>query len=331
MNKKNTLPSLFVFLIVLMGLASLFLLGPEPKKTAISAKPNSHPRSAMKSVATGEESIGDEVSGLITSMLNAPIAFYGKIVDQNGNPVPLASVSYGLLDKFNEPGSVGKTSADGRGNFTIEGVRGAVISVSVNKKGFYHVEDLSKGSFAYGYGPDSTIKPAPTKTAPAVFVLHKMGNAVPLVYNKYRSFLIRKDGSPVTVDLITGKPSDTGQLKVEAWTKEKDPNGPRSFDWKCRISTPGGGITERNGEFDFSAPPDGYREFDEIAMSKNAEQWSSQVEKEYFLRLADGRFARIRLRMIAGGSHFFNLESYLNPKVGSRNLEPAPEVSGDLE
>jgi hypothetical protein len=55
-------------------------------------------------------------------------------------------------------------------------------------------------------------------------------------------------------------------------------------------------------------------------MSSNARQWSSQVEREYFVKLADNRYARLKLTAFAGARNFFVLESYLNPS-GSRNLE----------
>jgi hypothetical protein len=58
-------------------------------------------------------------------------------------------------------------------------------------------------------------------------------------------------------------------------------------------------------------------------MLQTAEKWQPQVQREYFVKLNDGRFARIQLKMIAQGNHFFRLESYLNPS-GSRNLEFDP-------
>jgi hypothetical protein len=273
-----------------------------------------------------EQAARRQIVGMVESMLNTPIVLHGKVVDQHGNPVPKARIGYGLLDKFNESGSTGHQFADAQGNFTISGVRGAVIGVSASKEGYYKIHNVSNQSFAYGYGTDAYTKPPPTKENPAVLVLHKMGVMEPLVFNEYRSFMIQKDGTPVLVDLASGTPSSSGQFKVEAWTKEKLPGGSKYFDWKCRLSVPGGGLIERKGAFDFEAPADGYRESDEILMPKDAEGWNSQVEKEYFLRLADGRYARIRFRMIAGGHHFFNMESYLNPKTGSRNLEFDPKT-----
>jgi hypothetical protein len=92
----------------------------------------------------------------------------------------------------------------------------------------------------------------------------------------------------------------------------------------------GGTLVERKGEFDFEAPLDGYIQFDEIVMPRTAERWHPDGAREYFITLADGRYARIQFKIIAGGDHFFLLESYLNPTAGSRNLEwdPKNQVTG---
>ena len=51
--------------------------------------------------------------------------------------------------------------------------------------------------------------------------------------------------------------------------------------------------------------------------------WSSRAHRAYFLKLANGNYARVSFEMVAGGDHFFQLESFLNPS-GSRNLEFDP-------
>lgn len=260
----------------------------------------------------------------VESMLNTPITFYGKVIDQHGDPVPNARVGYSLLDKFNESGSNAHTYADNDGHINISGVKGAVLGVSVSKEGYYKIHNVSNQRFAYGYGTDSSVKPAPTRDNPAVFILHKMGEMESLIRLENPSFRLRKDGTPVIVDLATGRESSAGQFKVQAWTGERIPDGPRFYDWRCRVSVPGGGLVERRGELDFEAPVEGYREFDEIVMPKDAERWTKDVKKSYFIRLPDGRHARISFSFTSGGYHYFRIDSYLNPKPGSRNLEYDP-------
>jgi hypothetical protein len=138
-----------------------------------------------------------------------------------------------------------------------------------------------------------------------------------------QSSRIPKDGTPVMLDLMTGRSFPSGNFRIQVWTEA--PEGGRKFNWRCQITVPGGGLIERKGQFDFKAPEDGYTEIVEIEMPATSEEWSSQEQREFFVKLPDGRYARVNLTMIAGGNHYFLLESYLNPALGDRNLEFDPE------
>lgn len=339
--KQNSL----IYGLILVLLA-LLLIWSWPKSSTADQDPPARTRSSVESapsekqegpiperpiLGTAEEIEKQKEEGRrsvvenVIGALNTPINFYGKVVDQNGDPVPYAKVGYGLVDKFNESGSKGSSSADASGIISLSGIRGAVISVSVHKEGYYHIQDISNQAFAYGIGPDSNTKSPPTKEDPAVFVLQKMGETESLVVTESRTFRISKDGTPVKIDLSTGRVSNTGQLQVQTWTEEPTPGGSRFYDWRCVISVPGGGLIEREGHFDFEAPIEGYKNSDEIVMPKDAEKWSRQAERQYFVLLPDSHYARIEFKIIAGGDHFFRMQSYLNPKLGSRNLEYDPE------
>jgi hypothetical protein len=155
-----------------------------------------------------------------------------------------------------------------------------------------------------------------------------MGTTEPLV-RAAQSAPVPKDGTPVTVDLMTGRLSPNGNLRVEAWTEA--PEGGRKFSWRCQVTVPGGGLAERTGQFEFEAPEDGYEESVELGMGQDAEQWTSDQQRDYFVKLPDGRFARVKFRMIAGGNHYFVMESFLNPTPGSRNLEYNPKQASGIQ
>jgi hypothetical protein len=63
-------------------------------------------------------------------------------------------------------------------------------------------------------------------------------------------------------------------------------------------------------------------------MRATAEQWASDVPKQYFAKLPDGRYARFSIEFYAGGRNFVVFQSYLNPEPGHRNLEfdPAKQI-----
>jgi hypothetical protein len=267
-----------------------------------------------------------ETAGRILGILATPITFYGKVIDQNGDPIADASVDYGTIDKFDADGSNYRGKTDTNGYFSVSGIQGAVLTVGVSKTGYYNIHGKSDGAFAYGVGPDSTRKEPPTKDRPAVFVLQKMGVTEPLVRVSSRQINIPATGQPTSIDLTTGR-TGRGNVQLESWIGD---SSQRRFDWWYRLSVPGGGLIERQGQFEFEAPVEGYQASIETSMAASADKWSSDVNKSYFARLADGRYARFSINFYPGKRNFVVLESYVNPTPGDRNLEfdPKKEIKG---
>jgi hypothetical protein len=221
-----------------------------------------------------------------------------------------ATVELGTADRPWEEGTSYERITDEKGFFSIIGVEGLSISVDVSKDGYYKTS-RSRGQFSYAQ-PAANKEPLPTPDNPTVFELRKTGHFESLL--QVDSFVkVPRDGTPVDISLKTGRPvaAGTGALRVEAWTNDQL-DGPQE-------------------NFDFEAPANGYRPSDEISMPRTAQRWSPQASREYFLQLVDGRYARIRFEMVAGGDNFVSINSYLNPKLGERNLECDPDatVAGD--
>lgn len=260
----------------------------------------------------------------IVEVFSASIDFWGKVVDQHGDPVPGATVHYSAADKYFKDGSKYEGSSDAEGLFSISNIRGAGLYVRVAKQGYYHIDEKSAHSF--GYGTPSGEVP-PSKLKPAIFVLQRMGETEPLIKLETGSVLLPKDGKAHKLSLRCerGRLSSeaaNGDLLIELWSdyQPPPPHG-RKYNWRCRISVPGGGLAERVGEFNFEAPIENYVQAFEFTMSATTERWQPSLKKEFFLRLADGCFARVKLDIIPGGDHFVDTESYLNPIPGHRNLE----------
>jgi hypothetical protein len=302
---------------------------PPPKPSSAQANldaPSVKPAPAALNLEQTEQAQEEKKKNIIAkivAMMSAPITFYGKVVDQNGDPVPDAHIGFSLADKFAASGSNDYMKASRDGSFSIIGVKGAVLGVNVNKEGYYQIQDVSNQRFAYGVASDGYTKPPPAKENPAVFVLQKMGQAMALI--KIEKYVrTERNGSPKQINLQTGRLTSLGNFKVEAWTNDQAKDAQGHYDWKCRISVPGGGLIERKNDFAFEAPADGYRPSDEIVMPQNAERWNPQASRQYFVKLSNNHFARIEFEMVAGGDHFFSITSYLNPTPGSRNLEFDP-------
>jgi hypothetical protein len=325
--KLNRIIFLFVFVVVGCLLAWWFLMPPatEPAKPheAVASPPGIMGQGASLPLPTDPASQDEErkaVLGQIETAFRTPIAFYGKVIDQYGEPVPHAAIGYTAISKFNAPGTGYSITADESGNFEISEVSGIALSVGVKKNGYYNVPQKSHGVFAYGTGPDSYRQTPPTKENPAVFALHKMGDSVPLIHVNRQQIDVPPTGQAVRVNLATGR---TGQGDIELSSAVGDITQ-RPFDWHYRLRVPGGGLIEREGQFDFIAPEDGYQPNIEVRVTADEDQWASRLTKEYFAKLEDGRFARFSIRFFAGRRNFVVLESYVDPEAGNRNLEFDP-------
>jgi len=340
MNRRKPL---LILAVVLLALGLWWLLralvpdGGSQTEIERGASSPEEPKTPRTSSAEDEDK--KQVIEQITGVFSAPIAFYGRVIDQNGDPVPHANVGYTAADKFNASGSNYTGQADEKGFFEISGIQGAGLAVAVRKDGYYFVDETpdrsvlsSAATFAFGMGPDSYRRPPPTKDNPAIFVLHKMGKTEPLVHGGKRRYKPSKDGQPLDVNLESGNvvPAGQGDIRFERWAKVQARNQRGHFDWRLRIIVPGGGLAERKGQFDFEAPVDGFKESVEVNMPASlGDQWSYTVNMSYFVRLRDGRYARFDAMVQAGHeSSALVVDAFLNPKPGSRNLEYDPNQAG---
>lgn len=260
-----------------------------------------------------------EKLGKITEAFSAPITFYGKVIDQHGQPVSGATIHYSAADQYFGKGSKYEGASDASGAFSIAGLKGAGLFVSVYKDGY---AGTSRSGASFGYGVPSANQP-PSVDNPAVFLLRKKDPPEPLIVVD-KNIVVPKDGTRVEINLTSGRPVPSGHgdfiIECRADGQETDERG--RYDWQCRLTVPGGGLTERSDvEFEFEAPVEGYQPVKEFRMPRNAGRWKDSFEENYFVKLANGSYARMRFRLTTGGDHFASLTSYLNPTPGSRNLE----------
>lgn len=247
----------------------------------------------------------------------APIDFYGKVVDQAGDPVVGANV---FFQWNNLNGTESKTvSSDIDGLFSLVGEEGKFLAVKVKITGYYSYSDNPYG-FHYA-GEDVNFVPDPNQ--PIVFRLQKKGQAEPLITADFPGFAkivqFQHDGTPVKLDLLRGKEvASGGQLRLQFWRAPIEKTT-RVFNWRCHLSVVGGGFLETEEEFNFMAPEDGYEPSIEIEMPVSDEQWKGAVRRKYYFRLADGRYGRIEFYVLARNG-VFTVKSAINPS-GSRNLE----------
>jgi hypothetical protein len=250
----------------------------------------------------------------------ASITFYGKVIDENSNPVSGVKIHFRWSEKPTEDGMrTVDTQSDSQGLFALQGVFGRSLTVWFNKDGYYSSQRGQK-SFNYALGPDIY---SPDSQNPTIFNLHSKGNGETLVSLK-QNYRIPRDGTPLAIDLTTGKTTtgQDGNLVVQCWTKDDGKRPGERYDWRCVVSIPGGGAIETEDEFAFQAPESGYVPSIEIDMPADQPNWQDNADLKFYYQLADGLYGRMTFSMIAGGHHFCMINSVFNPN-GSRNLEPA--------
>ena len=352
--KRNHLVVLAVALACLIaGLLFLLLRGERKEKpggmeaaTSISASPafNTPGLPATASpAATSQRSVAAisprakskkearaEAVKIVQGIFNAPIAFYGKVVDQFGHPVAGASVQYDVVDKFWAQGSKYQGTSDATGAFSITNIGRAGMVVGVMKDGYDAINGKSSQSFGYGMGPDEYRQKPPTQDNPAVFVLRKKAKAEPLIVVSSRQYDVNRNGTATAINLETAGTGAGGSdiLQVSLLTHDEAKDARGHYDWTFGISVPGGGLVERKDETQFAAPEEGYVPQDQVQVNINdpSQRWSSALDRQYFVKLADGRYARVSVTAYVGRRTFVVLESYLNPNSASRNLEYDPKV-----
>ena len=250
-----------------------------------------------------------------------PIEFYGKVVDQATNPVPNAEVDFSWTDLSPSGNSERRTKSDSKGFFALHRATGKNLIVRVSKDGYYAYAPFG---LAFNYaGENQNFVADPNRAV--TFRLRKKGVTEPLAYCK-KKFQINRDGSPIGIDLrrCENTPVELSSFIVRCWTEDRGSKPGQKYDWRCRISVPGGGIQKYTDEFPFQAPTEGYAGADEISMpAALGQDWGDSAKRGYFLKLANGNYARMTFEMVAFNDHFFQIESVVNPS-GSRNLEFDP-------
>lgn len=253
-----------------------------------------------------------------------PIQFFGKVIDEESNPVSQAHVKMTWTDLSAQGHSERVMYSDTNGLFTLEGVRGYALSVRVEKGGYY-TSVSNRISFRYA-DQDTNFVPDPAN--PVVFRLRKKGVAESVVHVEFPAptvrYKLRGDGIPVAFDLLKGAvaPVGSGQIQI-AFSRQASESD--SFDWRWLISAWKGSIAASSDEFQFEAPTEGYQMQHEVFFSAaDRENWKGELLQNYFIKFDNGTYARISIRLLAHNG-VLRFESFLNPS-GSRNLEYDPAV-----
>jgi hypothetical protein len=269
----------------------------------------------------------------VMNSANRPISFYGKVIDQDGNPIPDVKVTFkirytkevlggGIGDTFAEPSVT--TGIDGK--FALTGAKGALLGfTSFEKAGYEPSETGLRQSYWYWRDKDP-YQPDPDR--PEIFHMWKKAGAEKLV-RKGIGQPLPCDGTPVLFDLLSGtRVASGGDIKV---TLERNPRqityGQRNYEWSVTIEPINGGIIKSTDEQMYLAPVDGYENKITVHMAADAPRWTDMQDVAAYLKLRGGKYyGRASFELSVGSDRAstpFSITVFVNP-TGSRNLEYDP-------
>jgi hypothetical protein len=253
------------------------------------------------------------------AMWQAPIAFYGKVLDENSNAIAGAQVSFHWMETPTTDGSRSSdTESDSEGLFSLHGAFGPTLTVSVSKNGYYTSKSTPDG-FRYALG-NEPFHPDPRD--PVVFYLRKKGQGTELITsaNGMRPDVwvrVPKDNTSVRVDFFQKQASATGQLEI----RQIKPPWQSATNWSFSLSILNGGLIENHDEFQFEAPEIGYQPTVTYDFAKGESDWTTHVVKQFYIEFGQPRkYGWLRFESDISQETVF-VTYALNP-TGSRNLEP---------
>jgi len=317
----------------------------QPQQGQSPRKQYGPPMSDAELEAYGRKAIGAqaarnaEIERNWKSQLSAPINFFGKVLDENEQPVAATTVDFIWNDLPSEEetanftggsftpfaymhSSKSQTTSDTQGLFSLVDKKGKRLSVMVNRVGYYSTGDARLQSFEYGDRLAGIFTPDPAN--PVIFHLRKKGPGVDLVTSQYGvspslDVEMPRDGTPVQVDVLERK-TGQGALKISQ-TKPPYVNWKQATKWAFRMEIPGGGFVETTEEFPFEAPESGYQPAVAFNFQAGDTNWTTNLSKDYYIKFGDPvRFGRLHVEtstMMSGA----RLTYAINPD-GSRCLEP---------
>lgn len=260
---------------------------------------------------------------------NREMNFYGKVIDQYGDPVPGAQIEYSyayypdlILPTFSWAIRQEKTSSNANGMFQITGKNGVHLTV----KQLEHPDYIIRSHNTFQFRPRS-VGDMPFTSDPAnpvIFHAWKKDYAARELKEGKDYWAYRTDGEYYKVPMDGLE--DGLQVHFELLGNNGSTDMPRQ--WRATLKLDRGGLVETTDTFLYEAPESGYQSVWKIVASEN-----DRIERKFYFKAKNGRIhghISMTLRGYYGDTEeirnkgFIDYEYALNP-TGSRNLLPADE------
>lgn len=287
------------------------------------------PSAPATNPATEEMAKANQLQAAVAAK-NVPVNFWGRVVDQDEQPLAGVRVVMRIRQWFyntnSGPGTLSpkqEATSNTEGKFEWTGVSGDSLELeSVTKEG-YRLSPKTQSGFVYSRGADSF---QPDAANPVIIRMWKLTPPENLVSFRTLSGFV-PDGRGYTMDLLANKKFEgekpEGDLLVKL-TRPARVEPRQKYDWVLELNGINGGLVEAVDEFGYTAPETGYQSKVSIRLQASDTDWTDSLTKDYFIRSRGGAvygLLHLSIRSEYDGKSAIFFETRLNPS-GSRNLQP---------
>lgn len=331
-NLRNLRKNLAIFFVSGLIIAGGVYLWPSgtPSESSMDSPNNSPNRNGPTTGPVAPKASRAEAEEAIGQLNEQSVAFYGRLIDQDGNSIGGAEIGGATL--FNNMVSYGKrnydTVSDADGYFVFPSIKGRDFNCSPRKPGYVYWP--AKGYNGYVLSklapPNERFEPDPKK--PEIFRMWKNKGAEVLLVSGLH-MRVPPDGELLYLDMKSRKLSkNAGDLAF--WCRyqvipETTPFEQTAVEWEFGITVIGGGVIITDSRLPFEAPADGYQA--RWSFRNESGKRGSVDDQSFYLKTADGNYAVFNIHARNDPSSPNCLVSVgwrLNPS-GSRNLELGKE------
>lgn len=270
------------------------------------------------------ENKADQIKNIIKKGFDSTIDFWGKVVDQDGNPIHGVKCDLDIDAKNGIQKHV--VFSDENGLFEIIDQKGASIYVEVSKDGYKPTSDVTIGTdisarmIYYSIDAMPFYSP-PAKNAPQLFVLRKKNPIANIAHFVNKGVILDKSGGIKKIKLASK--DNLIEIEVRCWSDAPVPFSYKKYNWSAEIRVVGADLQIISDRSVVEAPESGYKPAYKIEMlESNMNSWKATSIRENFfwIKFKDGSFAKACIEIKTGRSHVVDIDIWYNSNK-SNNFE----------